>query len=195
MGSRTAGLTKVEIELLAALHHARGCDGIRCKTCDRIDRRLEDGYRYALEDAERREVIIVGALEKIHVQVLRLADYLEGAPVPAGARASIQQLATWVLQTVSFVRLPIVGDADVARTTGKTADAGEQAALRRAREEVVREEAAQGRRVPRPKVVRTPIVVAPACAPRPGVVPPRPRPRVGRSEAPTTPLNGVVFAR
>lgn len=97
-----------EAELIRMLFHARGCDGIKCAFCRKIDLRLQDGGAHVAEDPTLRFSAVDEHLSRIYIQVERIYGVLEGAPVPASVRSAVHQLSEYVVVTRNLMRLPVV---------------------------------------------------------------------------------------
>lgn len=108
-------VTRREEDLLVLLKHARSCDAtlsggaVACATCRRIDRQLQDGARYAIDDREAREDLLRRALLATHVLSGKLADVLERAPVQASTRSSAMQLTDWLEKILYLFDSPLTG--------------------------------------------------------------------------------------
>lgn len=104
-------LSERESELLRMLHHARGCDGLKCSTCRVIDLRLLDGLPHASDDPKLRFDAVDKALGNMITHTERLYSHLEGAPVPASVRRAMHQLTEFLDKTRQLLRLPVTKSA------------------------------------------------------------------------------------
>lgn len=108
-------VTRREEDLLVLLKHARSCDSVMsggavtCPTCRRIDRQLQDGARYAIDDREVREALLRRALVASSKLSTALLDALECAPVQPATRSSALQLSEWLTQILYLFDSPLTG--------------------------------------------------------------------------------------
>jgi hypothetical protein len=96
----------VEIELLSLLSHARSCDGIRCKMCSEIDRRVGDG-RYGVDNPFERYAVATRAVTQVARDYERLTSILDAVSLQPGVRRAVHDHAKKLEQIGGLLRLPI----------------------------------------------------------------------------------------
>ena len=107
MAGKPSTLTAREKELFRLLKHTVQCFDPDCSKCIRIEGRVEDGPEHFPEDHALRMYTVAKALRAIEQQAIRVADFMETAPVSSSAHKAAFDLTDMTAAARRLLTAPI----------------------------------------------------------------------------------------